>query len=147
LKWHPRWIQLARATCVFVLTGWLTAVAVQITDSNTQTTVALLGSATLRATGLGLALGLVWSPLAAWVQGSVHMRSVAGLFAGLLASLTGIYVYFLVWPPEWDMGSTANVVKLFLATYGFRVLPVGAIGGLLASLWASRVQAPPPDEP
>jgi len=143
--WHPRWIQLFRATAVFVAAGWLTAVAVQITDSNTSTLVALLGRNTLQATGLGFALGLVWSPLAAWVQGRASVRFSSGITAGLLASLTGVYVYFLVWPPEWDMG-TANVVKLFLATYGLRVLPIGAVCGLLASVWAGRVHAPPPDE-
>ncbi len=145
--WHPRWHQLFRATTVFVAAGWVTAVAVQITDSNTSTLAALLGRRTLQASGLGFALGLVWGPLAAWVQGSARMRCSAGVAAGLLASLTGVYIYFLVWPPNWDLGTTANVVKLFLATYGLRVLPIGAVCGLLASLWAGRVKAPPPDEP
>ena len=138
--WHPRWHQLARVTSVFVVTSWLIAVVVQLTNSDTPIGLALVGSASLRAAGLGLAVGLVWGPLAAWAQGSVFVRAAAALAAGLLANITGVYVYFLVWPPEWDPGSTLKVVQLFLFTYGIHVLPIGASGGLLAGLFASRVK-------
>ena len=144
--WHPRWLQLARATSVFVASSWLIAVAVQLTDSGTSTALAFIGSASIRAAGLGLAMGLVWGPLAAWAQGSMLVRTAAGLAAGLLANVTGVYVYFLVWPPQWDPGSTLKIAQLFLFTYGLYVLPIGAVGGVLASLWASRVKTPSAEE-
>ena len=139
---HPRWLQLARATGVFVATGWLTAVAVQLTNSDASTGFVMTCPATRRAAGVGLAIGIVWAPLAAWSQGSVYLRATAGLMAGLLAQLTGCYVYFLVWPPQWDPGSTFKIVQLFLATYGPHVLPISAVSGVLASLWAGRVPSP-----
>lgn len=140
---HPRWVQLFRAVIVFMATGWSLAVAVRITDSGTSVQAALFGLPTLRCALLGLAVGLPWAPLAAWPPSRGLAKIGQGALAGALAGAVGVWLYFWLWPPEWNAGTVATL-KVFYATYGLRVGPLSTLGGVAAALWSARVQVPPP---
>lgn len=140
---QPRSVQLLRTLTVFVVTGWTCAVAVRITDSGTTAQAALMGPTALRAAALGFAAGLPFAPLAAWSQQTGWKRLVQGALAGTCAGVLGVTVYFWLWPPEWNAGHLATL-KLFYKTYGMRVVPLGAAGGVFATLWSRQHEESPP---
>ena len=139
---QPRRTQLFRTLTIFVLTGWACAVAVRITDTQTSVLTAICGLTAFRAAILGLAAGLPWAPLAAWSTRSGWRRAALGGLAGTFAGVLGVTIYFWLWPPVWDAGHMATL-KVFYKTYGLRVGPLSAVGGILAALWSDSVPSSP----
>jgi hypothetical protein len=101
----------------------------------------LLSSTAVRGAFAGIAGALPWAPLLGWAR----LRWPVGILVGQVVGMTGLYLFFFMWPPELQSGRLAawRTAGLFITVFWKYLMPVSAVAGAAATLWARRSVRPP----
>lgn len=134
-----QWRRLARVVAIFAVVGWLAAVCVGSTEDDANLRGLLLSGATVRSAIIGGLAGVIWGPTLAWARPPVW----AGIPVGLISAVTGLFMYFFVFPHDWQGGRMEawKSVKVMVGVYWMYLVPLAMLGGVLAAWW-SRLGVP-----
>ena len=126
---------------VFALAGWIAVIVMMARDDSWTLLRAAATRFPLQGALAATLGGLAWAPLLSWGR----LSAWAGAPVGLLAGLTGLYLYFFAWPHDWQAGrlNAWKSVALFLEVYGWLLGPLAALAGGVAAGWARRPIRPP----
>ncbi len=136
----PRWRQIGRVVAVFTVVGWLSSVAIAATEDEVSAMAALVDGANLRGGLAGFLLSAVWGP----VWAAARPPAWLGALLGLIACITGVYLYFVLFPHAWqgDRLMAHKSAKVVVGTYWAWLGPLAVAGGGLSAWWVRRPVAP-----
>lgn len=129
-------IRVVRVFLVFGLSGWLTGVLLLSTNDDTTMLGAAGTGTALQCAAAGLLISVIFGPLLAWLRPPTW----AGALMGPLASTTGIYTFFWLWPHSWQPSRWAawKSVGVVADAYWEYLLPGALVAGAFVAWWVSR---------
>jgi len=135
------WIVARRMMLAYTFTGWIIGAVLMLTNEEVRISDLLTQPSAWRCA----LVGLILSGLTAPVTALVRPPAWTGLLIGPLATLLGIYLYFLLWPHSWQptRADAWKSVAMVIDVYWAYLLPCALAGGLGAQWWASRVRGDP----
>jgi len=136
------WIVARRMTLAYTFTGWIMGAILMLTNDGVRISDVLTQSSAWRCAMVGLILSGLVAPFAAFVR----PPRWTGLLIGPLATVAGIYLYFVIWPHSWQptRADAWKSVAMVIDVYWHYLLPCALLGGLGAQWWASRARAARP---
>jgi hypothetical protein len=141
-------VRITRVLLADALLGWFAAALVLMRDTTEPWYLDLIHPAALRCGICGVVVGFLVAP----AHAAPGARLWRAFVRGPLAMVTGMALYFTVWPPQsWTL-PTYKWVGMYLADFGAVLLPLGAFTGVLAIRWAHkaprfRIGVDPDDQP